>query len=148
MAQSLAKILVHLIYSTKHRERTIEAEVRPHLHAYLVGILHNLKCPSLQTGGADDHVHILFLLDRTVSLCDVVEEVKKGSSKWMKTQGVPTFAWQAGYGAFSVGESQAAVVVKYIQGQEEHHRRVSFQDEFRRFLEKYRVPYDERYVWD
>jgi len=148
MPQSLAKLLVHLIYSTKHRERTIQDTVRPHLHAYLVGILDNLKCPSLQTGGTDDHVHILFSLGRTISLSDVVEEVKKGSSKWMKTQGVPTFTWQAGYGAFSVGESQAAAVVRYIQRQEEHHRHLSFQDEFRQFLEKYRVAYDERYVWD
>jgi putative transposase len=148
MPQSLSKILVHLIFSTKHRELTINDMVRPHLHAYLVGILDNLKCPSLQTGGTNDHVHILFALGRTVTVSDVVEEVKKGSSKWMKTQDVSTFTWQAGYGAFSVGESQAATVVRYIQRQEEHHRRLSFQGEFRRFLEKYRVAYDERYVWD
>ena len=148
MPQSLAKILVHLIYSTKHREPIIQAPVRPHLHAYLVGILDNLQCPSLQTGGTDDHVHILFSLGRTIPMSDVVEEVKKGSSKWMKTQGVPTFTWQAGYGAFSVGESQAETVVRYIQRQEEHHRRLSFQDEFRRFLQRYHVAYDERYVWD
>jgi putative transposase len=148
MPQSLSKILVHLIFSTKHREPTINDIVRPHLHAYLVGILDNLKCPSLQTGGTGDHVHILFALGRTVTVSDVVEEVKKGSSKWMKTQDVPTFTWQAGYGAFSVGESQAETVVLYIQRQEQHHRRLSFQDEFRRFLAKYRVAYDERYVWD
>ncbi|HOY58679.1 MAG TPA: IS200/IS605 family transposase [Verrucomicrobiota bacterium] len=147
MPQSLSKILAHLIFSTKHRQPTINDAVRPHLHAYLVGILDNLKCPSLQTGGTNDHVHILFTLGRTVTLSDVVEEVKIGSSKWMKTQGAPTFAWQAGYGAFSVGESQAATVVGYIQRQEEHHRHLSFQDEFRRFLEKYRVAFDERYVW-
>lgn len=148
MPQSLAKILVHLIFSTKHREACIPPETRPHLHAYLVGILDRLNCPSLQTGGVSDHVHILFTQARTTALSDVVEEVKKGSSKWMKTQGVPQFTWQAGYGAFSVGESQAATVVRYIQRQEEHHRSVTFQDEFRKFLEKYRVGYDERYVWD
>jgi REP element-mobilizing transposase RayT len=148
MPQSLAKILVHLIFSTKQREPTISELVRPHLHAYLVGILANLKCPSLQTGGTGDHVHILFALGRTVTVSDVVEEVKKGSSKWMKTQDVPTFTWQAGYGAFSVGESQAETVVHYIQRQEQHHQRLSFQEEFRRFLERYRVAYDERYVWD
>jgi REP element-mobilizing transposase RayT len=148
MPQSLSKILVHLVFSTKHREPTINDVVRPHLHAYLVGILDNLKCASLQTGGTGDHVHILFALGRTMTVSDVVEEVKKGSSKWMKTQDVPTFTWQAGYGAFSVGESQSERVVHYIQRQEQHHRRLSFQDEFRRLLEKYRVVYDERYVWD
>ena len=148
MPQSLSKILVHLIFSTKHREPTINDAVRSPLHAYLVGILDNLNCPSLQTGGTNDHVHILFALGRTITVSDVVEEVKKGSSKWMKTQDVPTFTWQAGYGAFSVGESQAATVVRYIQRQEEHHRHLSFQDEFRRFLEKYHVAFDERYVWD
>jgi putative transposase len=148
MPQSLAKILVHLIFSTKNREPIIPDAVRPHLHAYLVGIMDNLKCPSLQTGGTNDHVHILLTLGRTTTVSDVVEEVKKGSSKWMKTQDVPTFAWQAGYGAFSVGESQVATVVRYIQRQEEHHRHLSFQEEFRRFLERYRVAYDERYVWD
>jgi len=148
MPQSLSKVLVHLIFSTKHREACISPAVQPHLHAYLVGILERLKCPSLQTGGVADHVHILFLQSRTMALSDVVEEVKKGSSKWMKTQGVPIFSWQAGYGAFSVGESQRPTVVRYIQKQAEHHRRMSFQDEFRKFLEKYRVTYDERYVWD
>ncbi|MEJ5238667.1 MAG: IS200/IS605 family transposase [Limisphaera sp.] len=148
MAQSLSKILIHLIFSTKHREPTIHESVRPRLHAYIVGVLDNLECPSLQTGGTSDHVHILFTLGRTISVSDVVEEVKRGSSKWMKSQGVATFAWQAGYGAFSVGDSQVATVVRYIQRQEQHHQRLSFQEEFRRFLRKYRVAYDERYVWD
>jgi REP element-mobilizing transposase RayT len=148
MPQSLSKILVHLIFSTKHREPTIPDALRPQLHAYLAGILNNLQCPSLQTGGTADHVHILFALARTVPVSEVVEEVKKSSSKWMKAQGVQRFAWQAGYGAFSVSESQAATVVRYIQRQDDHHRRMSFQEEYRRFLQKYRVPFDERYVWD
>jgi len=115
----------------------------------LVGILDNLKSPSVQTGGTADHVHSLFLLGRTISQADVVEEVKKGSSKWMKAEGrVPGFTWQAGYGAFSIGESQADAVIRYIQNQEEHHRKVTFQEEFRKFLERYKVAYDERYVWD
>ena len=148
MPQSLSKILVHLVFSTKNRETTIAETVRPHLHAYMVGILENLKCPSIQTGGTADHVHILLLLGRTAILSKIVEEVKVGSSKWMKTQGVPHFAWQSGYGAFSIGESQVETVVQYIQNQEEHHRAISFQEEYWRFLEKYRVTYDERYVWD
>jgi len=148
MPQSLAKVLVHLVFSTKNRERLVPRDFLPNLHAYLVGTLANLKSPSLQTGGTPDHVHTLFNLGRTVALSEVVEELKKSSSKWMKTQGVPTFAWQAGYGAFSVSESQVAAVVRYIQNQEEHHRVVSFQEEVRRFLDEHRIAYDERYIWD
>jgi putative transposase len=149
MPQSLSKVLVHLIFSTKHREPIIEEAIRSRLYAYVVGILDNLKSPSLQTGGARDHVHILFALGRTVSQAEVVEEVKKGSSKWMKADGgVPGFSWQAGYGAFSVGESQVETVIAYIQNQEQHHKNLTFQEEFRRFLDRYRVVYDERYVWD
>jgi putative transposase len=114
-----------------------------------VGILDNLKSPSLQTGGVDDHVHILCALSRTHSPADLLEEVKKSSSKWMKADGgIAGFAWQAGYGAFSIGESQTEAVIRYIQNQEGHHRKLTFQDEFRRFLQRYRVPFDERYVWD
>ncbi len=149
MPQSLSKVLVHLVFSTKQREPLIGAEVRPRLHNYIVGILDNLKCHSIQTGGVEDHVHILCPLHRTISQADLVEEVKKGSSKWMKSDGcVPGFAWQAGYGAFSIGESQVDAVVRYIRNQEEHHHKVTFQEEYRRFLERYKIPYDERYVWD
>jgi len=123
-------------------------EVRPKLHAYLVGILKNMRCPSLQTGGTVDHVHSLLLLARTKCVAAVVEEMKKSSSKWMKQQGTERFAWQAGYGAFSIGQSQADVMVRYIAGQTEHHRQLSFQDELRRLLDRYAVPYDERYLWD
>jgi putative transposase len=146
--QSLAKILVHVIFSTKNREPVIPREIRPSLHAYIVGILENLRCPSLQTGGTADHIHTLLSLARTQSVADVVEEVKRSSSKWMKQQGVDSFFWQAGYGAFSIGESQLPALIKYIAQQEEHHRHLSFQEEFRRLLNRYAVLYDERYVWD
>lgn len=129
MAQSLAKILVHLIFSTKKREPTIPTAIRLELHAYLGGILVNLGCPALQVGGTADHVHVLCSLGRTVTLANVVEQIKTSSSKWIKRRGVRAFAWQAGYGAFSVGESQASAVVRYIQQQEQHHRRLTFQDE-------------------
>jgi putative transposase len=149
MPQSLSKVLVHLIFSTKHREPWIRLEMRPRLHAYLVGILDHLKSSSLQTGGVADHVHILCSLGRTISQAELVEEVKKSSSKWMKADGgVPGFSWQAGYGAFSIGQSQTDTVIRYIQNQEKHHRKVTFQEEFRKFLERYKVAYDERYVWD
>ncbi len=149
MPQSLSKVLVHLIFGTKHREPLIAPEIRSPLHAYIVGILDNLNSPSLQTGGVADHIHILCALSRTISQAELLEVVKKSSSKWMKTDGgVPGFSWQTGYGAFSIGESQADSVIRYIQDQEEHHRKVTFQDEFRKFLERYKVAYDERYVWD
>jgi REP element-mobilizing transposase RayT len=148
MSQSLSKILVHLVFSTKHREPWIESTLRPKLHAYLGGILENLKCSSLQVGGTADHVHILLLLARTVTVSEMVEELKKGSPKWMKSEGVHNFSWQAGYGAFSVGKSQVKTVTKYIQQQEIHHRKTTFQEEYRKFLERYGLTYDERYVWD
>jgi len=149
MPQSLSRVLIHLVFSTKHREPLISQEVRPRLHAYMVGILDNLKSPSLQTGGVDDHIHILCVLGRTISQANLVEEVKKSSSKWMKAEGgVPNFSWQAGYGAFSIGESQVDTVIRYIRNQEEHHGKVTYQEEYRRFLERYKVAYDERYVWD
>ena len=140
---------MHLVFSTKNREPFIAADVRPRLHGYIVGILDHLKSPSIQTGGVADHVHILFALGRTVSQAEIVEEVKKSSSKWMKADGgVSEFSWQAGYGAFSVSESNVESVVNYIRNQEDHHRKVSFQDEYRKFLDRHHVPYDERYVWD
>ncbi len=149
MPQSLSKVLVHLIFSTKHREPLISESIGPRLHGYIAGILDNLNCPSLRTGGVTDHVHSLFALSRTVSQAEIVEEVKKSSSKWMKVEGgIPGFSWQAGYGAFSIGESQAETVIAYIRNQAEHHRKMTFQEEFRKILERYKISYDERYVWD
>jgi len=148
MSQSLANILVHLIFSTKHREPWIHDEICPRLNAYVVGILANHQSPSVATNSVKDHMHILFALSKNYSAAKIVEEIKTDSSRWMKDQGVPSFRWQNGYGAFSIGQSQVTVVKKYIARQEEHHRRLSFQEEFRQFLERYQVKYDERYVWD
>ena len=150
MPQSLSRILVHLIFSTKHRAPMLNTEIRAELHPYLATVLNNDDCPSLQVGGVADHVHLFFGLSRTRNIAQVVETVKTSSSKWLKTKG-PTLAdfhWQHGYGAFSVGQSQADEVIGYIRRQEEHHRTRTFQEEFRLFLERYNVPYDERYVWD
>lgn len=147
MAQSLSKILIHMIFSTKDRMPLIQPETRPKLYAYAHGVLANLGCPSIQIGGTADHIHILFVLARTISVSEAAEQIKKATSKWMKTQDVAKFSWQAGYGAFSVAESQIPVVVRYIQNQEEHHKRKSFQDEFREFLKKYNVGFDEQHIW-
>jgi putative transposase len=149
MPQSLSKILIHLVFSTKNREPSIAPATQPRLHGYIVGILDQMKCNSIQTGGVADHVHVLFLLGRTCTPAQVVEEVKKSSSKWMKSEGgVPDFSWQSGYGAFSISESHIDKVVQYIQNQEEHHRKITFQEEYRKLLDRYKIPYDEKYVWD
>ena len=150
MAQSLAKILVHLIFSTKNRSAVLSEDVRAELEAYMVGILRNLESPSLLAKAVADHVHVLFRLSRKQALSKVVEELKVGTSKWIKTKGDAwkAFHWQNGYGAFSVSESNAASVMKYIADQEEHHRTRTFEEEFRAFLDKHGIEYDERYVWD
>jgi len=150
MAQSLAKNLIHLIDSTKNRESHLSAEIRPKLFAYQAGILRECDSPAIIIGGDSDHVHALFLLSKSKKLCDVIEEVKKGSSKWMKTQGsvFSSFQWQNGYGAFSVSQSQVKHVCRYVDGQVEHHRTMSFQEEFRLFLKRYGIEYNEQYVWD
>lgn len=150
MPQSLARLYVHLIFSTKHRERLITDTVRPSLHAYMATVLQNFHCPPVLINSVEDHVHILFELGRTVAVSQAVEEVKTTSSKWIKTQGAEFagFAWQSGYGAFSVSESNVPAVREYIANQREHHRVKSFQEEYRAFLEKHGVAFDERYVWD
>ena len=150
MPQSLANIYVHLIFSTKERLPFLSPEVRPDLHSYMSTVLANLNSPAVLINSVEDHVHILFNMGRTVTLAQVVEDVKKSSSKWIKTQGLSfsKFAWQAGYGGFSVSESNTPKVANYIQNQEEHHRVKSFQEEYREFLTKHKIQYDERYVWD
>jgi REP element-mobilizing transposase RayT len=150
MSQSLASILVHLIYSTKNREPWLTPGIDAELYAYQAAVFKEMSCPALVINGTTDHVHALFELGRTVALCDVIEEVKKSSSKWLKPKGpsLAGFTWQAGYGAFSLGESGVAAARRYIEGQKEHHRKRTFQEEFRAFLVKYRIEYDERYVWD
>jgi putative transposase len=109
-----------------------------------------LKSPSLATDGTNDHLHILFSLGRVIKVADLVEEVKTESSKWIKTKGPEfrNFHWQAGYGAFSIGQSNVTTLKRYIRNQKQHHQRVTFQDEYREFLKAYEIDYDERYVWD
>jgi putative transposase len=151
MAQSLAKILVHIVFSTKYRRPFLHHKsLRDELHRYLGGILAKHDCQPLVIGGVADHVHILSTLSRTCEVAELVKEAKRGSSLWLKTTRpeLRDFAWQNGYGIFSIGFSQVAAVRNYIAGQEEHHRQVSFQDELREFLRRYEIEFDERYVWD
>jgi REP element-mobilizing transposase RayT len=150
MSQSLVKNLIHLIFSTKNRAPLLAPEIRPEMNSYLAGILRQWHSPAVLVGSVADHVHILFSLSKNQALCKIIEEVKRGSSKWIKTKGeaFADFFWQGGYGAFSVSPSNAPAVRRYIENQDQHHRKVTFQDEFRAFLKRHDVEYDERYVWD
>ena len=148
MAQSLANILIHAIWSTKDRRPIIRDDVRAGLHGYMAGILKNLESPALIINSVADHVHILCQLSKNIAACKLVEEVKKNSTKWMKAKGALDFAWQNGYGVFSVSQSNVDEVRKYIDGQAEHHKKLDFKEEFRAFCKRYNVPIDERYVWD
>lgn len=150
MSQSLAKNLIHLIYSTKDRRAVLDEPVREELHRYSAGILADLDSPALVIGSVADHIHILFNLHRNKALADVVMELKRGSSKWLKTKGdrFTGFAWQNGYGAFSVSQSSLPQVSDYIRKQGEHHKQTSFQDELRALLHRYEIAFDEQYVWD
>jgi len=149
MAQSLSKVYVHITFSTKDRKHLIDENIKGTLFQYLGGVCKGMECNPVQVGGYTNHVHILCLLSRKVAQMDLLEELKKQSSKWIKTQGsaYSNFYWQDGYGIFSVNPTQVNVVAEYIRNQEDHHKTVSFQDELRAFLKKYKVDYDERYIW-
>jgi putative transposase len=151
MPQSLSNVLVHLAFSTKERQTFLsDATLRMALHKYLAVASAELRCPAIKVGGVEDHVHMLARQARTITLAGWVRELKRTSSLWVKelAEGSNVFQWQAGYGAFSVSQSQSAAVERYIARQAAHHRRVSFQDEFRTLLDRHQIAYDERYLWD
>lgn len=151
MPQSLAKVLVHGVFSTKDRQPYLtDPQLREEMHCLLGGILGKLGCQPVVVGGVEDHVHLLFAISRTIEIAEAVKELKRQSSLWIKDRdvGMAEFAWQSGYGAFSIGFSQIPTVREYILGQEEHHRKSSFQDEYRSLLRRYEIEFDERYVWD
>ena len=150
MSQSLVKNLIHLVYSTRHRTPWISDEFRDALFAYQAGIFKHWESPAIIIGGVEDHIHALFSPSKKHALMTLVEEVKKGSSKWMKAEGPQNkdFYWQNGYAGFSVSESNVPEVKAYIRNQSEHHRKMSFQDELRKLLERHDIKYDERYLWD
>ncbi len=151
MAQSLAQIYVHIVFSTKNRAPFLKDKAfRDRVHAYLKGICDNQDSPSLQVGGVEDHVHILCRLSKKLGVADLIRELKRDSSSWIKSQqpSLAEFHWQNGYGAFSVSPSHVEALIEYIKNQEEHHKTETFQDEFRRLLRKYGIEYDERYVSD
>lgn len=150
MPQSLAKIYIHLIFSTKNRERILPDDFRADFHAYMGGTLNGLGCSPIEINTEPDHAHLLFVMTRTEPLSDVVGQLKKSTNDWLRARQTKFggFHWQGGYGAFSVSQSAVEEVRDYIRNQQEHHKRVPFQDEFRQFLKRYEVEFDERYVWD
>ena len=150
MPQSLSKVILHIIFSTRNREPWLDRDVRPRMHAYLATICRDLGAELAHDGGVADHVHIVTTLPRTASQAELVEQAKKTSSKWIKELDVRYrgFFWQRGYGVFSVSPSQLDAVMRYIDVQQEHHRTKTFQEEYRQLLDRHGIGFDERYVWD
>jgi len=150
MPQSLVKNYVHLVWSTKNRAPFIDKNIQKELYAYMGGICNNLESQLLQIGGIEDHIHILCLLSRKIAMMKLVEELKSHSSKWIKTKGASyhNFYWQNGYGGFSVNPREIEVVKHYIDNQEAHHKERTFKEEYRLFLNQYKIDFDEQYVWD
>ena len=150
MPQSLAKVYLHVIFSTKNREPWLTDSVRDELHAYIGGTISNERGVLLNAGSVSDHIHLLISHPRTIAPANLVETIKTASSKWIKDRDrrFAGFHWQSGYGIFSISPSLRPALAKYIAGQAEHHRKVTFQDEYRRMLKKNGIEWDERYVWD
>ena len=150
MPQSLSFNLTHIIFSTKDRYPFIEPKYRQDLYAYLAEIARNHNCECYRVGGVDDHVHLAIRLARTISVSDLVQELKRGSSKWFKSKSnlLSKFAWQRGHGSFSLSPKDLDSLIAYLTNEEKHHQKISFQDEYRKILSKYGMEWDERYVWD
>jgi putative transposase len=150
MAQTLVSLYVHVIFSTKNRADLIQPNVEEELWSYIGGILNNNKSKLLASNGVENHIHLLMSLSKNIALSELIGDVKRDSSKWIKTKGneYQNFQWQDGYGAFSVGYTQLDDVKEYIAKQKIHHAKTSFEDELRYFLDKYEVEFDERYIWD
>jgi REP element-mobilizing transposase RayT len=151
MPQSLSAVYIHLVFSTKDRRPFLrDKPARDALHSYLGGISKQLDCPPILVGGVEDHMHLLARFGRTLSQAEWVKELKRVSNLWLKERGrdYADFEWQGGYADFSVSQSNLEPVKQYIAGQEEHHRKIGFQDELRALLRKHAIEWDEKYVWD
>lgn len=150
MAHTFSDLLSHVIFSTKGRAASINDELRPRLHSYMGGIIRELGGTAIAVGGTADHIHILLRVPPSVSMADAMRVVKTNASRWIHetSPNQRLFAWQTGYGAFSVSESNRQAVIDYIASQEEHHRKTSFQEEYLAFLRRHGIEYDERFVFD
>jgi len=150
MPQSLVRNLIHVVFSTKNRVDLIMPEIESDLFGYIHGIVENNKSKLIVANGTENHIHLLISIGKTISISELVGDIKRDSSSWIKKQGkeFSQFYWQEGYGAFSVGQTEDELVMKYIDAQKEHHKTKDYKTEFRGFLKKYNIEYDEKYVWD
>ena len=148
MPQSLFKVLIHAVFSTKDRADLITPDIEGDLFGYIQGIVENNKSKLILINGTTNHVHLLISLGKLADIPNLIGNIKRSSSAWIKPKGSPNFYWQRGYGVFSIGQSQVPAVTNYIANQKEHHRKVGFEDEYREFLNRYEIEYDERYMWD
>ena len=149
MSQSLSKLYIHIVFHTKYNQDLIKANIENELYAYLGGILKENKCVPIIINGIENHIHILCIQSKNIALADLLEELKRNSSRWIKTKGIEyaNFAWQGGYGGFSVCQSKVDVVKRYIKNQKEHHKTETFKEEYVRFLKEYGVDYNQDYLW-
>jgi REP element-mobilizing transposase RayT len=150
MAQSLSRILLHVVFSTKQRQPWIDDSLRPRLHAYLAGACRQVGSEAYRVGGTEDHIHIACMLPRTVTASKLMTEIKASSSAWVKKEcsKLSLFAWQAGYGVFSLGQSQLPALLRYIDNQRDHHRSRTFQEEMREIVRRYQAEHNEEHMWD
>lgn len=149
MSQSLSKLYVHIVFHTKYNQALIKPEVEQELYAYIGGIIKENQSFPIRINGVADHIHILATMSKNIALAKFVEEIKRNSSRWIKTKGpeYQNFAWQGGYGGFSVSPSVLERVKKYIENQKEHHKKVAFRDEYLQFLTEHGVAFDEDHLW-
>jgi len=150
MPQSLVRNLIHVVFSTKNRADLISPEIEDGLYGYMHGIVENNKSKLILANGTANHVHLLISLGKVVSLSELIGDIKRASSVWVKQKHSKSFNfyWQEGYGAFSIGQTEDEIVMKYIANQKVHHKKKDYKTEFRGFLNKYKIEYDERYIWD
>ena len=148
MAQSLSRVLIHIVFSTSGREKIITDDIKTRLHSYIAKLLKDKNSLALRIGGTSDHIHIACTLPRTISQSELIKHIKANSSKWLTNCIGCRFAWQKGYGIFSIGESQLPQLSNYIDNQTQHHRKITFKEEFQVLLKKYKISYEEAYVWD
>lgn len=149
MSQSLSKLFVHIVFHTKYCQPLIKESVEKELYAYIGSIIKDNQSTPIKINGTADHIHILCIMSKNIALACLLEEIKRHSSRWIKTKGseFKNFEWQGGYGGFSVSKSGVEDVKKYIENQKEHHKKMSFKEEYIKLLERYEVDYDERYLW-
>jgi putative transposase len=150
MSQSLSNVLSHIVFSTKQRQQWLDKEICKELYPYINKILESNSCHPYKVGGVSDHIHIACSLGKTIPICKLIEEIKKNTSKWIKTKGFKfaDFYWQSGYGMFSISQTHMDALKCYIENQEKHHQISTFQAEYILLLQKNNVDYNEQYLWD